>query len=227
MISLALAGTAGFAGQDCIFKTTNDESLQQAMQAFHDDLAALVHGPAGEGNFTEARKEAGALLKLRDGIMAAGLSGNQAKRCAEISSRAAELSGAIDKYVAQCKAGADKAALTTALDEMHNAYRNLNSSLTSLEDLFEAFHELLRPLWHDAYPGKDTAAIKAEIPKLKVRAKLIVITAEKSEPAKAAAAKKLLEAVTTLEDAAAANDDLSILEALRIMHDAYEHLAEG
>jgi len=218
---------AAAPAQDCIFKTKDDDSLEQALKKFHDVMSALVHGPAEQGDFAPVRAQAGDLAKQRDGIMAANISSKLAKRCLEISARARELSQAVNQLVAQVKANAGDEALKASFNSMHAAYRNLNSAQTSLEDLLEAFHEILHPLWHDAYPSKDAAAIKAEIPKMKVRAKLILSTAEASDKGRAPGAKSLLEAVTTLEEAAAAKDDMAILEALRIVHDAYEKLAEG
>ncbi|NWG12654.1 MAG: hypothetical protein HXY20_03870 [Acidobacteria bacterium] len=213
--------------QDCIFKTREDESLKQALKSFHDVLSELVHGPAEKGDFGPVRARAGELAKLRDGIMAAGLPARMVKRCAEISARATDLSKGVENLVAQTEANAIDAAIKTAFDTVHVAYRNLNGALTSLEDLLDAFHDLLHPLWHDAYPNKDAAAIKTATPRLKVRAKLILSSAQSTDKPKAPGAKNLLDAVTTLEEAVAAKDDLAILEALRMVHEAYEMLAGG
>lgn len=214
-------------GQDCVFKTTDDDSLTQALKDFHDVLSTLVHGTAEQGDFTAVRAKSGELAGLRDKIMAAGIPSKLAKRCPEISTRAKDLSGAVNTLVSQAKANAPDDAVKTAFNAVHTAYRNLNGAMTSIEDMLDAFHETLQPLWHEAYPKKDAAAIKAEIPKLKVRAKIILGTAEASAKAKAPAAKALLDAVTTLEEAAAAKDDVAVLEALRIVHDLYEKLAGG
>ncbi len=215
------------SAQDCIFKPREDDSLRQALKSFHDVLAELVHGPAEKGDFAPVRARAEELVKLRDGIMAAGLPTKLIKRCAEISARATDLSTGVDNLVAQSKANAADAAIKAAFDSVHAAYRSLNSAMVSLEDLLEAFHDLLHPLWHDAYPNKDAAAIKAETPRLKVRAKLILSTAESTDRSRAPVAKGLLDAVTTLEEAVAARDDMAVLEALRIVHEAYEKLVGG
>ncbi len=226
ILLLILMGVPAFA-QDCIFKPREDDSLRQALKSFHDVLAGLVHGPAEKGDFAPVRAQAGELAKLRDGIMAAGLPTRLAKRCAEISKRATDLSAGVNTLVAQSKANAADEAIKAAFDSVHAAYRSLNSAMISLEDLLDAFHDLLHPLWHDAYPNKDAAAIKAETPKLKVRAKLILSTAESTDKPRSGAARGLLDAVATLEEAMAAKDDLAVLEALRIVHEAYEKLAGG
>jgi len=211
--------------QDCIFKTGDNESFTLALKSFHDVMSGLVHGAAEKGDFAQVRARAADLARLRDGIMAASLTPRLAKRCPEISAKAREFSKAVDAFAAQSKANAGDDAVKTAFDRVHATYRDLNGALTSLEDMLAAFHEILRPLWHDAYPKKDAAAIRAEIPKLKVRAKLILSTAENYDKSKLPGARSLMDAVTTLEEAAAAKDDMATLEALRIAHDAYEKLA--
>ncbi len=213
--------------QDCIFKPKNDESFSQALKSYHEVMAALVHGPADKGDLSQVRARADELVKLSKGILDAGLPDKLYKRCAEISAKAKELAQASDGLLARSRADSANEAMKGGLERVHNAYRDLNSALTTLQDLLDGFHDVLHPLWHEAYPKKDVAAIKAQIPKLKVRAKLILSTAETREKNRVAGAKGLLEAVTTLEEAAAANDSASILEALRVAHDAYEKLAEG
>ncbi len=213
--------------QDCIFKTSEDDTLRQSLKGFHESMAALIHGPAEKGDFSQVGAKAGDLVRLKTAIMSANLPPKLSGRCADISAKAKELSKAVDDLAAKSQAKADDKAMKTALDAVHATYRNLNNSLTTLDDLLDAFHTVLHPLWHDAYPKKDTAAIKEAIPKLKVRARLIVATAEGGDKARLPAAKKLLESVTTMEEAAAAKDDLAILESLRLTHDAYESLAEA
>jgi hypothetical protein len=217
ILVLLLAGVSAHEG----------DSLKQALKSFHDVLAGLVHGPAEKGDFAPVRAQAEEFARLRTGIMAASLPPKLAKRCPEISTRAQELSRAVDSLAMRAKEKAPDAAVRAAFESVHVAYRNLNGAMASLEDLFQAFHDVLHPLWHDAYPNKNAAAIKAETPKLKVRAKLILSTAEGADQAKVPGARSLLDAVTTLDEAVAAKDDMAVLEALRIVHEAYEKLAEG
>jgi hypothetical protein len=147
----ALWGPAASA-QDCRFKIKGDESLKQAMNSFHEVMSGLVHGAADEGDLSQVKAKAEELAKLRDGIMAANLPEKLAKRCPDISAKAAELSKAVDTLAAQSRSNAGNDAVKLAFDTMHTAYRNLNNSLVSLEDRLEAFHEVMHPLWHDAYP---------------------------------------------------------------------------
>jgi len=226
LIPLLFASTS-FGTQDCAFKTGNDDSLTQALKRFHEEMAALVHGPADGGDYTQVKARAEELVKLSRGVAAANISEKLATRCGELTSRARELTDATANLLAQSRANAGAEAMKAGLDRVHAAYRGLNGALTTLQDMLDGFHDLLHPLWHEAFPNKNTAAIKTEVPKLKVRAKLILSTAESREKSRAAGAKSLLDAVTILEEAAAVDDNPSILEALRIVHEAYEKLAEG
>jgi len=213
-------------GQDCIFKAKDDDSLKTALNSFHEVIRALVHGPAEKGDFTQVRARAQEVEKLRDGILAANLPQKLSARCGDISAKARALSAAVDNLIAQSRVGkSNDEAMKSALDKVHSGYRELNTSTTTLDDLLEAFHDSIHPLWHDSYPNKDAAAIKSQIPRLKVRAKLILSTAEAADKMKVKGAKSLLDAVILLEEAGAADDDLAVLEALRLVHDAYEGVA--
>jgi hypothetical protein len=223
LLCLSVPGLA----QDCIFKSKEDDSLKLALKNFHDVMRVLVHGPAEKGDFTQVRARAQEFEKLRDGILAAHLPQKLSSRCSDISAKARALSAAVDGLMAQSRsAEAEAEALKSALDKVHTGYRELNNSLTTLDDLLEAFHDLMHPLWHESYPSKDAAAIKAQVPRLKVRARLIVSTAEAADKMKLKRAQSLLDAVTILEEATAADDDLAVLEGLKLVHTAYENLAE-
>lgn len=227
LFAVSILVGCSLVAQDCLFQTSEDDSLRQSLKGFHDVLSSLVHGPAAKGDFGPVKEKAATLSEWREKILASNLTAQLAKRCGEISARASSLSGTVDKLVAEATADSSDEVMKAALDEVHNAYRDLNNSLTTLEDLLEAFHDVMHPLWHEAYPDKDVEAIKAAIPKLSVRAKLIVATAESTEPSKLTDARSLLEKTELLTEAGKADDELAVLEALRITHDAYEKLAEG
>ncbi|GAB1474030.1 hypothetical protein MASR2M69_14710 [Bacteroidota bacterium] len=90
-----------------------------------------------------------------------------------------------------------------------------------------AFHSIIAPMWHKAYPAKDIAALKALVPQIKDNmakmnaAKLPGILREK-----AAAWKSQLEKFNQVADnyytAAAGNDDAAMLLAAEKLHTAYE-----
>jgi hypothetical protein len=220
-------GSPSALGADCLFKTSDDDSLRMTLGDFHDVMSQVIHGPAGQGDYGAVAKQAPELARLKDVVMKSSLPTNLAGRCSEISAKATELSKAVDQLVAASRPGDGNASIKPALDRVHRAYQDLNGSLTSLEDLLDDFHTLIRPLWHSAYPKKDVTAIKAAAPKLRIRSRLIVATAEKLAPARVEKAKKLQDATGMLDEAIAADDSPSILEALRIVHDSYEQLAEG
>ena len=220
-------GSPSVLAEDCPFKTADDDSLRMALGEFHDVMSQLIHGPAGQGDYGAVAKQAPELARLKDDVMESSLPKNLEGRCGEISAKATELSTAVDQLVAASGSGDDSDSVKPALDRVHRAYQDLNGSLTTMEDLLDDFHTLIRPLWHGAYPKKDVAAIQAAAPKLRIRSRLILATAEKLAPARVDKAQKLQDATGMLDEAIAADDGPSILEALRIVHDSYEQLAEG
>ncbi len=214
-------------GSDCLFKTADDDSMRGSLGDFHDVMSKLIHGPVGQGDYGPVKQQAPELLRLKEAVMESSLPKNLAGRCSEISAKASDFSSAVDQLAAASKPGGNEAAVKAALDRVHRGYQALNSSLVTLEDLLDDFHTLVRPLWHSAYPKKDVAAIEAAAPKLRIRSRLILATAEQMAPEKVEKAKKLQDATGMLSDAIAADDDSSILEALRVVHDSYEQLASG
>ncbi|HBZ26364.1 MAG TPA: hypothetical protein DEO54_09070 [Rikenellaceae bacterium] len=90
-----------------------------------------------------------------------------------------------------------------------------------------AFHSIIAPMWHKAYPSKDMNALKALVPQIKENmakmnsAKLPGILREK-----AAAWKIELDKFNLVADnyyaAASGNDDAALLLAAEKLHSAYE-----
>ena len=126
---------------------------------------------------------------------------------------------------------ADDSVMTGALDEVRIAFIDLMTAVSiSLPEL-EHFHDILQPLWHEALPNKDYAAIKAAIPDLKERAQAIV---NARLPAKYdflsesfnANRNALKEAVDQLDAACRADSTELIEEKMTGVHDAYHALTE-
>jgi hypothetical protein len=90
-----------------------------------------------------------------------------------------------------------------------------------------AFHTIIAPMWHQAYPAKDIAALKALVPKIKDNmekingAKLSGILREKTEAWK----NELVKFNTAAENyykASAGEDGDALLLAAEKLHSAYE-----
>jgi hypothetical protein len=108
------------------------------------------------------------------------------------------------------------------------AGRETESSVPELE----AFHEVIYPIWHTAYPEKDIAALKGYVTQInelaaKVYAvKLPGILREK-EAAWTAGIAKFKAAVDGYNAAAAGADDQSLLNAAETLHMRYEMLVRA
>ena len=229
VLSVLVAATA--AAQDCIFKIADDDTFEKAKEKFHDVMADLWHGPVQEGKIDPVTKQIGELKAGRDAVMSANLPGKYEVLCPVFSEKATVFSATVDELDRLCSLFVSGAVSAEEVKEgfsrMHDAYREMVQTLILPEDLIEAFHDVLQPLWHEAYPSKDIDAIKKGVPSLKVRAKLLVQIAGRVETeAFGEAARALLESVATLQEAIAAGDDLATLTALELLHDAYHSLSE-
>jgi hypothetical protein len=92
-----------------------------------------------------------------------------------------------------------------------------------------AFHEIIYPMWHDAYPAKDTAALKSFVPQINelseniYKVRLPGIMREKNSAWKEGVAN-LRKSVKTYNIAAKSTDAEAILSAAENLHKRYEML---
>jgi hypothetical protein len=95
-----------------------------------------------------------------------------------------------------------------------------------------AFHEIIYPIWHTAYPEKDVAALKSYVPRINelaaqvYAAKLPGILRDKEAKWQAGLAefKKAVDAYNT---AAKGTDDQALLNAAEALHMRYEMLVRA
>ncbi|MGA2531631.1 MAG: hypothetical protein ABSG19_01200 [Candidatus Aminicenantales bacterium] len=108
------------------------------------------------------------------------------------------------------------------------AAQETSSSVPELE----AFHEIIYPIWHTAYPEKDIAALKGYVPRINelaakiYAAKLPGILREK-EAAWTAGVDKLKQAVDAYNTAAKGADGQALLNAAEALHMRYETLVRA
>jgi hypothetical protein len=102
----------------------------------------------------------------------------------------------------------------------------ISSTVQELTD----FHDIIYPIWHDAYPAKDYSALKGFVPKIKTymeainKAKLPGILREKETAWKNQLAE-LNKSAQNYYTAAAANDNNGLLAAAEKLHANYESMA--
>lgn len=101
------------------------------------------------------------------------------------------------------------------------------AEISSTVPELQAFHTVIFPMWHKAYPAKDTAALKSFVPKIKEnmekinKAKLSGILRDKEEQWKSELVK--FNAVSeNYYKACAGNDETAILKAAENLHRGYE-----
>lgn len=91
----------------------------------------------------------------------------------------------------------------------------------------EAFHEVIMPLWHTAWPERDTAAMKAALPEVRKHVKVLNdltlpgILRDRKE-AWAGGLQRLNGALAAYEKAASDSDVKALLDAVEGLHAAFE-----
>jgi hypothetical protein len=103
------------------------------------------------------------------------------------------------------------------------------SEITSAVPELGKFHEIIYPIWHDAYPAKDYNALKSFVPQIKVsvesinKVKLPGILRDKEDGWK----KQLEELNASAQDyynAVNNNDNAALLSAAERLHSSYEKM---
>jgi len=95
-----------------------------------------------------------------------------------------------------------------------------------------AFHDVIYPIWHTAYPGKDYNALRSFVPQINelaakiYGAKLPGILREKEAKWKDGVAQ-LKKSVDVYNTAAAGKDDQALLNAAEALHAKYESLVRA
>jgi hypothetical protein len=97
---------------------------------------------------------------------------------------------------------------------------------SSVPELYD-FHEIIYPIWHEAYPAKDTAALKSFVPQIKASmkkindAKLPGILKDKEDAWKSQL-KEFNTAAENYYTAAAGKDVKAMLDAAESLHHNFE-----
>jgi hypothetical protein len=109
-------------------------------------------------------------------------------------------------------------------DKQHNM-DELNASIPILSD----FHEIIYPLWHQAWPNKDIALVKELLPKVESytvdieKVPLPGILRDKESKWKAGV-EALRKSTNTLKEAVNAGTEKPIMDAVETLHTNYEKL---
>jgi hypothetical protein len=97
----------------------------------------------------------------------------------------------------------------------------------SAVEAIDAFHEVMEPLWHSAYPQDDIGAIAKSVPSLKAAAERVAQVATTDGPEEfRALAESLGQSVSALEASVAGGQSTDILSSLEVVHDDLHALME-
>lgn len=215
-----------------IQKTAVTEEPEREVAAMDQFLGVLrpVLQARMEGDWKTVRDSMPTLLKMGQNLVEADLPPFHNDVEAEFKEYAKTLADAIDQF--KSVAGSDNdSLLEESIEGIRAAFVEIMILLSPQVEEIDDFHEVLRPLWHDATPNQDYDAIKEAIPELKARADAIVKAQlakkysflEKEFKEKGAALKT---AVDNLARVCHENKDDKIEDMMYEMHEAYHALTE-
>lgn len=199
------------------------------MDAFLDTFRNVFVAYADD-DLATVRDSAAALAAAAEKLVAAELPEFHTDVSEEFKHCQASFAEAIDKFETAA-AGTDDEALAVAVDNVRAEFLEMMTLLTPAIDELDHFHELLRPLWHEATPNQDYATIKASMPDLVGRMDSLM-TAElppKYGYMKAefnARRDSLRIAVDDLAKACKDGTEAEIEEKMITMHEAYHDLVD-
>lgn len=123
--------------------------------------------------------------------------------------------------------------ITLVFAGIHSLYSqdkpHSTDELSASVPVLSEFHEVIYPLWHDAWPNKDVALVKELLPKVESytveteKAELPGILRDKQEKWNEGV-KILRESTDRLKKAVAAGADAPIMDAVEALHANYEKL---
>src|SRR5512138_1988113 len=95
-----------------------------------------------------------------------------------------------------------------------------------------AFHDVIAPIWHDAFPAKDTAALRGFLPRIedgasRINAAVLPGILRERKPAWEKGLAGLNQAVAAYKAAASGSDDPALLDAAERLHASFETLVRA
>jgi len=152
----------------------------------------------------------------------------------DVKTQFGEQRGKLAETVKAFEAAAKLDDTTKLAEQVENVRKEFMAVLNLLSltvKEVDSFHEILMPLWHEAVPKQDYAAIKAAMPELIVRTET-VIKAQLPEKYKFLQKdfdekrQALKVSIDELAKVCAANQDDQIEDKMIDMHEAYHSLVE-
>ena len=141
-----------------------------------------------------------------------------------------KLADAVKAYEAAAKLD-DTTKLVEQVENVRKEFMGILNLLSLTVQEVDSFHEILMPLWHEAVPKQDYAAIKTAMPELTVRTEAVM---KAQLPEKYKFLQKdfdekrqaLKVSIDELAKVCAANQDDQIEDKMLNMHEAYHSLVE-
>ena len=230
LVSLSMAETQekATAPADSSHSMAMERPRIEGLREFHEVLRPVWHTFLPEGDYKSVREAAPLFSKSVEKIMKGELPSyfQHVKEAFEQKRQALVMATAKLDTVAK---GTDDSLLAITVEELHTAYEQLVRVIAPRMMEIESFHLVLYPLWHQALPDSDYAAIKTAMPVLKAKMDTLMSAPvpewlKDKETAISEKRAALKNAVDALGTACQTGSDADIKIKMTAMHESFRAL---
>ncbi len=200
----------------------------EGLREFHEVLRPVWHTFLPEGDYKSVREAAPLFSKSVEKIMKGELPSyfQHVKVAFEHNLQVLAVATAKLDSVAR---GTDDSLLSVTVEELHTAYEQLVRVIAPRMMEIESFHLVLYPLWHQALPDSNYAAIKTAVPVLKAKMDTLMSAPvpewlKDKEAAISGKRVALKNAVDELGTACQSGSDADIRVKMTAMHESFRAL---
>jgi len=212
----------------CAQVTSMERPRVVGIKEFHDVMAPVWHSLLPDGDFKGVREKVPEFQKSLQILMEAEVPEYymHIKETFDAKRQALALAVAKLDTVAQ---GDNNEQLAAAVEEMHTAFEQMARTLAPRMGEIDRFHLILYPLWHQALPKSDYAAIKATMPLLEAKMDTLLNAPipERYKEIEASVVEKRAELKKSVNELVAAckeGKEEQIKDKLTVMHETYRAL---
>lgn len=212
----------------CAQVTSMERPRVVGIREFHDVMAPVWHSLLPDGDYKAVREKIPEFKKSMELLLASEVPEYYMHVKDEFMARRLALAKAV-AHLDTVAMGDNNDHLAVAVEEMHTAFEQMARVLAPRMREIDKFHLVLYPLWHQALPKSDFAAIKASLPLLQAKMDTLM-NAPIPEQFKERGAiiierrAELKKSVDELDLVCKEGKDDQIADKLTVMHESFRAL---
>lgn len=212
----------------CAPVTSMERPRVIGIREFHDVMAPVWHSLLPDGDYKGVREKVPEFKKSMELLLASEVPEYYMHVRDEFTARRLALAKSVTHLDTIAMAD-DNDHLAVAVEEMHTAFEQMARVLAPRMREIDKFHLVLYPLWHQALPKSDFAAIKASLPLLQAKMDTLInapIPEQFKERETVIVEKRaeLKKSVDALDLVCKEGKDEQIADKLTVMHESFRAL---